>query len=96
MTAPDLEAITPLQRIIVERAQALARGLETSADSAPDAQAIDRCESLLLGAGREFLRAALEDTPQARIDALEKEGRPGGPAPAAPRAATRGDRRVRG
>jgi hypothetical protein len=95
MTAASLDAMTPLQRLIVERALALAKELEATADSAPDGQIIDRCESLLLGNGREFLRRALEDTPRARVDALEKKGRPAGPAPAARPAATRGGRRGR-
>ena len=95
MTAAALDAMTPLQRLIVERALALAKELEATAGSAPTGQVIDRCESLLLGAGREFLRRALEDTLQARVDALEKKGRPAGPAPAARPAATRGGRRGR-
>lgn len=81
MTATDLDALTPLQRTIVERALALARELEATADSAPDGQVIDRCESLLLGAGRDFLRRSLEDALQVRIEALEKKGRPAGSAP---------------
>ena len=88
MTASDFDAMTPLQRSIVERALALARELEATAGSAPTGQVIDRCESLLLGAGRDFLRRSLGDT-------LEEKGRPAGPAPAAPPAATRGDRRGR-
>ena len=95
MTAPALETLTPLQRTIVERALALAQELEATAGSAPDGQVIDRCELLLLGAGREFLRRALEDTLQARVEALEKKGRPAGPASVGCRAATRGDRRGR-
>ena len=95
MTPLALDAMTPLQRTIVERALALARELEATAGSAPDGQVIDRCESLLLGAGREFLRRALEDTLQDRIDALEKKARPAGPAPAARRGGTRGGRRGR-
>jgi hypothetical protein len=83
MTAASLDAMTPLQRLIVERALALAQELEAAADSAPAGQIIDRCESLLLGNGREFLRRALEDTLQAQVDALEKKGRPAGPAPVA-------------
>jgi hypothetical protein len=83
MITPALDALTPLQRTIVERALALAQELEATADSAPTGQVIDRCESILLGAGREFLRLALEDTLQARVDALEKKGRPAGPAPVA-------------
>ena len=81
MTAASLDAMTPLQRLIVERALALARELEATADSAPAGQIIDRCESLLLGDGREFLRRALEDTLQARVDALEKKPGRAGPAP---------------
>ena len=92
MTLPALAELTPLQRLIVERALALAKELEATAAAAPDGQVIDRCESLLLGSGRAFLRHALEDTLQAQVDALEKKGRPAGPAPVAPRAATRGGR----
>ena len=64
--------MTPLQRTIVERALALARELEATAGSAPHGQVIDRCESLLLGAGRDFLRIALEVTLQDRVEALGK------------------------
>jgi hypothetical protein len=80
MNAASFDTMTPLQRLIVERALALAKELEATADSAPHGQVIDRCESLLLGNGREFLRRALEDTLQAQVDALEKKGRPAGPA----------------
>ena len=95
MTAPALDPMTPLQRLIVERALALAKELEAAAGSAPTGQVIDRCETLLLGAGREFLRRALEDTLQSHVEALEKKGRPPGPAAAARPAATRGGRRGR-
>jgi hypothetical protein len=95
MNAATLDAMTPLQRLIVERALALAKELEATAGSAPAGQIIDRCETLLLGNGREFLRRALEDTIQAQVDALEKKGRPAGPAPVARPAATRGGRRDR-
>jgi hypothetical protein len=95
MTPADLDSLTPLQRTIVERALALDRELEATAGSAPDGQVIDRCESLLLGTGREFLRQTLEDALQARVDDLEKKGRPAGPAPVARRATTRGGRRGR-
>ncbi len=83
MTAASFDTMTPLQRTIVERALALAKELEATAGSAPHGQVIDRCESLLLGNGREFLRRALEDTLQAQVDVLEKKGRPAGPAPVA-------------
>jgi hypothetical protein len=82
MNAATLDAMTPLQRTIVERALVLAKELEAATGSAPEGQVIDRCESYLLGPGRDFLRRTLEDTLQARVDALEKKGRPAGPAPA--------------
>ena len=53
-----------LQRLIVEQAFVLAQELEAAADSAPDGQVIDRCESFLLGNGRDFLRRMLESTLQ--------------------------------
>ncbi len=83
MTAADLDLMTPLQRLIVERALALAKELEATAGSAPTGQVIDRCESRLLGTGRDFLRRAREDTLQDRVDALEKMAPPAGPAPVA-------------
>ena len=83
MTASAFDTMTPLQRVIVERALAVARELEATAGSAPHGQVIERCESLLLGEGRDFLRRALEDTLQARVEALEKTSRPAGPAPVA-------------
>ena len=81
MNAATLDAMTPLQRLIVERALALAQELEATAGSAPTGQIIDRCETFLLGNGREFLRRALEDTLQAQVDALGKKPRPAGSAP---------------
>ncbi len=83
INAATFDAITPLQRLILERALALAQELEATAGSAPAGQIIDRCESLLLGNGPEFLRRALEDTLQAQVDTLEKKGRPAGSAPGA-------------
>jgi hypothetical protein len=83
MNPTTLDVMTPLQRLIVERALALAKELEATAGFAPAGQIIDRCESLLLGNGREFLRRALEDTLQAQVDALEKKGRSAGSAPVA-------------
>ena len=92
MMRTDLDIRSPLQRLIVERALVLAQEIEAAAESAPQGQVIDRCESLLLGAGREFLRGTLEATLQSRIDALEKKMGPPAPAPAARAAATRGRR----
>jgi hypothetical protein len=81
MNAATFDSLTPTQRLIVERALVLAQKLEATAGSAPTGQIIDRCETLLLDNGREFLRHALEDTLQAQVDDLEKKPRPAGSAP---------------
>lgn len=74
---------TPLQRLLVEQALALAKELERAADDAPDGQVLDRCERVALTSGREFLRKALADTLESQAAAGEgKRGRIA-PAPAA-------------
>ena len=92
MLPSDLDSLTPLQRLIVEQAFVMAKELESAADSAPDGQVIDRCESFLLGHGRDFLRRVLESTLQSRAEFLEKKGAPPEPARVAPRAGTRATR----
>jgi len=72
MLPTDLERLTPLQRLIVEQAFVLAKELEHAVDSAPKGQIVDRCESLLLGHGRDFLRRALEASLQSKVETLEK------------------------
>jgi hypothetical protein len=89
MLPHDLDRLTPTQRAIVEQAFVLAQELEAAAVAAPEGQVIDRCESFLLGRGRDFLRRTLESTLQARAEALEKKGAPRGPAPAGPSGDTR-------
>ena len=91
MATLDLDQLTPLQRLTVERALVLAQQLETTAEAAPHGQVIDRIESLLLGNGRDFLRKTLEDSLQGRVDALEKKGRRRPSARAAKLAATKAD-----
>jgi hypothetical protein len=92
MLPSDLDQLTPTQRLIVEQAFVLAKGLEAAADSAPEGQIIDRCESFLLGDGRDFLRRVLESTLQSRAEVLEKKGAPPESAPAGRRVGTRGTR----
>lgn len=92
MLPSDLDQLTPTQRLIVEQAYVMAKELEVAADSAPEGQIIDRCESFLLGHGRDFLRRVLESTLQSRAEGLEKKGAPPGSAPAARRVGTRGTR----
>ena len=93
MNAAALDATTPPQRLIVERAFVLTKELEAASGSAPAGQVIDRCESLLRGSGREFLRLALQDTLQDRVQALEIETSRPVPAPVEHWAATKADRR---
>jgi hypothetical protein len=83
MLPSNLDSLTSVQRLIVEQAFVLARELESAADSAPDGQIIDRCESFLLGNGRDFLRRVLESTLQSRAELLEKKGAPPESAPVA-------------
>lgn len=92
MLPSNLDSLSPTQRLIIERACVLAQELESVADSAPDGQVIDRCESFLLGNGRDFLRTLLETTLQSRAESLEKkEARPG-PVRVARRGGTRATR----
>ena len=92
MLPTDLDGLTPLQRLMVEQAFLLAQELERAADSAPKGQVIDRCESLLLGQGRDFLRKALEASLRSRTEALEKKGERPASAPAGQRGGTRATR----
>ncbi len=92
MLPSDLDRLTPFQRPIVEQAYVLARELEGVAEAAPRGQVVERCESLLLGHGRDFLRRAMESSLQSRAESLEKKGGPLAPAPAGRRDGTRGTR----
>jgi hypothetical protein len=81
---------TPLQRVILEQALALAVQLEQAAATAPAGQLLDRCELVALGQGRQFLRDALASALQQQIIDGEKKGRPPGPVPADTNAVTKG------
>ena len=76
MTDPEMANrtyIEPITPEVVEQAFVLAKELEAAADSAPEGQVIDRCESFLLGTGRDFLRRVLESTLQTRAESAEKK-----------------------
>jgi hypothetical protein len=92
MLPSDLDRLTPAQRLVVEQAFVLAKELESAADSAPEGQVIDRCESFLLGNGRDFLRRVLESTLQSRAELLEKKAAPPESVRVARRDGTRGTR----
>lgn len=93
MLASDLERLTPLERLVVEQSLVMVKELEAAADSAPEGQVIDRCESFMLGFGRDFLRRMLESTIQMRAEDLEKKVAPPESAPAGRRGDTKGARR---
>jgi hypothetical protein len=76
MLPSDFDCLTATQRLILEQALVMAQELEAAADSAPEGRVIDRCESFLLGNGRDFLRRVLESTLQTRAELLEKKGVP--------------------
>ena len=69
-----VEIQSPLQRIILEQALALAQKFERAADSAPDGQVLDHCERIALDSGRAFLRQALASTLEQQVQAVEKSG----------------------
>ena len=92
MLSTDLDCLTATQRLIVEQALVMAKELESAADSAPEGQVIDRCESFMLGFGRDFLRRVLESAIQSQAEALEKKVVPHVSVPAEHRDGTRGIR----
>jgi hypothetical protein len=95
MLSSDLDRLTPIQRLVVEQALVMAKELEAAAVSAPEGQVIDRCESFMLGFGRDFLRRMLESTIQSRAEDLEKKAAPPESAPVGPPDGTKGTRRRR-
>ena len=92
MLPSNLDQLSLTQRLIVEQAYVMAQELERAAEAAPEGQIIDRCESFLLGSGRDFLRRVLESTLQARSEALEKKGGSPESVSAGRRGGTRGTR----
>lgn len=94
MTTASVPVDTDFQRLVVERALALAREVESTAGAAPDGRVLDRCEGLLLTRGREFLNGVLQGMAQHTADEAVKKGGPG-LATAATASATKGPRRAR-
>ena len=95
MPPETLVAETPLQRLLMERALAMAKELERAGDAAPDGRVLDELETLALAQGREFTRGALESALQRQVDALEKKLRSAANADAGNSGTTKGPRRAR-
>jgi len=90
-----LVAETPLQRLLMERALAMAQELERAGDAAGDGRVLEELETLAMTRGREFTRGALEDALQRQVNELEKKLRSAAAADAAKVGVTKGRRRVR-
>jgi hypothetical protein len=90
-----LIAETPLQRLLMERALAMAKELERTGQAAPHGQILDHLETAAMTQGREFTRAALEGALQGQVDELEKKLLHAASADAANRGTTKGRRRAK-
>ena len=65
------------ERIAIERAIAFVAEMHAMAQTAPLGQILHACEGHAVDAGRDLLRATLQQTVQTRVAAAEeKEGRP--------------------
>ena len=93
MPSATLVAETPLQRLLMERALAMAKELERVGDAAPDGRILDELEASAVAQGREFTRGALEGALQRQVDALEKKLRSAADVDAAKHGTTKGPRR---
>jgi hypothetical protein len=73
-----LVAETPLQRLLMEKALAMAQELERAGAAAADGHVLKELETVAMAQGRELTRGALEGALQGHVDALEKNS--SGPA----------------
>jgi hypothetical protein len=89
-----LVAETPLQRLLMERALAMAQELEAAGDGAADGRVMDELETLAVARGRDFTCGALEGALQRQVDALEKKLLTAGFAGVARGGGTKGVRRA--
>jgi hypothetical protein len=90
-----LVAETPLQRLMMERALAMAQELERAGAAAADGRVLDELETLAVARGRDFTRDALQGALQSQVDELEKKLRLAASADAAKGGVIKGRRRVK-
>lgn len=90
-----LVAETALQRLMMERALAMAKELEAVGDAAPDGRVLDELETLAMARGRDFTCGALEGALQRQVDELEKKLRTAEFADVASGVGTKGIRRAK-
>ena len=69
--------------------------MDRTANAAPDGQVLAQVEQLAVTRGREFTRKSLETVLNQQAEEVEKKGRAAGPANAADRDTTAGDKNAR-
>lgn len=90
-----LVAKTALQRLMMEKALAMAEELERAGAAAADGKVLDVLEGLAVDRGRDFTRSALEGALQREVDDFEKKFQAAVSAAVVKDAATRGRRRAK-
>lgn len=95
MDPVTMTARTPLQRLMMEKALAMAEELERVGDAAADGQVLSELESLAVERGRDFTRQSLQGALQRQVGDVEKKLRQRVIAPAAVADDTKAVRRAR-
>lgn len=94
MEPVSMTARTPLQRLLMEKALAMAEELERVGDAAADGKVLEELEALAVERGREFTRQSLEGALQRAVNDVEKKLHIFASAPAASVADTKAPRRA--
>lgn len=94
MERTTLYAETEFQRLMMERALAMAQELEGAGAAASDGHVLEELEMLAVARGRDFTRGALEGALQRQVDEVEKKLLLAASVDAAKDGVTRGRRRV--
>ncbi len=95
MERTTLVAETEFQRLMMERALAMAQELERAGAGAAEGHVLEDLEMLAVARGRDFTRGALEGALQRQVDEVEKKLRRAASADAAKGDVTKGPRRGR-
>jgi len=90
-----LVAETPFQRLMMEKALAMAQELERAGAAAADGRVLDELETLAVARGRDFTRGALQGALQRQVDEVEKKLRRAASVDAARGGITKERRRAR-
>ena len=95
MERTTLYAETEFQRLMMERALAMAQELERAGAGAADGHVLEDLEMLAVARGRDFTRGALEGALQRQVDEVEKKLRLAASVDAVKGGGTKGRRRGR-